>query len=73
MVILDKCHYMYFEKHIIIIIENVWFVSSNLLLFCVQSPDPTELPVLELDLGWELPDFAAIGEEYYENNHCMEK
>ena len=28
----------------------------------MQSPDPAELPVLELDLGWELPDFAAIGE-----------
>ena len=30
---------------------------------CSQSPDPNELPVLELDLGWELPDFAAIGKD----------
>ena len=27
----------------------------------IQSPDPNELPVLELDLGWQLPDFASIG------------
>ena len=27
----------------------------------MQSPDSGELPVLELDLGWQLPDFAAIG------------
>ena len=34
--------------------------GNNHLLF-FQSPDPNELPVLELDLGWELPDFASIG------------
>ena len=33
----------------------------SLLFISVQSPDPAE-PFLELDLGWELPDFAAIGE-----------
>ncbi len=31
------------------------------LAYLMQTPESDELPVLELDLGWQLPDFAAIG------------
>ena len=35
-------------------------MNYDLPSLLVQSPDPAE-PFLELDLGWDLPDFAAVG------------
>ncbi len=34
----------------------------NIVYFSQSPDDAPDLPVLELDLGWELPDFAVIGE-----------
>ena len=37
--------------------------SDGFIIFIIsKSPtEGTDFPILELDLGWELPDFASIG------------
>lgn len=34
-------------------------------LFSKSPAEGTDFPILELDLGWELPDFASIGMHIY--------
>ena len=57
---------MYVYKQTSSCIESCTCSATLMVSLFSKSPaEGTDFPILELDLGWELPDFASIGMHIY--------
>ena len=43
----------------------MYSTNSDRFIISKSPAEGTDFPILELDLGWELPDFASIGMDIY--------
>ena len=43
----------------------MYSTNSDGFIISKSPAEGTDFPILELDLGWELPDFASVGMHIY--------